>query len=153
MILLQSRFRTRFHLFHDRQRPRSRFANKTNFVSLARIFANLWKTLCLRSTKHGKWEYSLREDSSRRQFVSPLFNMPPRGLALFTNAFYVFFYAPFLRVKPFLRFGKEVNLQTLISCRVSVPGSRIHPPFASIVLLIFPAFPTRSCRTNIDKIF
>lgn len=74
-ILLQSRFRTRFHVFYDGQRPRSRFANKTNSVSLARILANLWIRPCVsvqrsmenESTRCGK---TARGGSLFRRFLT-----------------------------------------------------------------------------------
>lgn len=70
------------------------------------------------------------ESTSCREFAAvcfvAFFNMPPRDLGLLTNAFYVFLYAPFLRVgRWFLRFGKEANLLTLICLpRSSEPESR-----------------------------
>lgn len=78
MILLQSCFRTKFHLFYDRQRPRSRFATKQipyRWHESSRIFANLWIRPCVsvqrsmenESTRCGK---TARGGSLFRRFLT-----------------------------------------------------------------------------------
>lgn len=118
--------------------PLSRFtvsfsnARTLLLLLLARIFANLWRTL---SPTSEAWKMRVLLVDSPCQFVSPLFNMPPRDLGLLTNAFYVFLYAPFLRVSRFS--GSEKRpICWHWSRNVAEPESRAL--FASFVFIVLP---------------
>lgn len=114
--------------------PRSHSTNARTLLLLllARIFANLWRTL---SPTSEAWKMRVLLADSPCQFVSPLFNMPLRDLGLLTNAFYVFLYAPFLRVSRFS--GSEKRpICWHWSRNVAEPESRAL--FASFVFVVLP---------------